>query len=133
METVSFAYATPFAQHVLSHIGNSVKISLTSAYDAIYDTSRHIDGDHWGDAPLNDWNLVKDIVSRYVIFDNYDKEHPAVKATCENASFDPDWTCVYREDISFVLARTRNDNIAMNYIRSGNDGEGGGEGFAGCR
>ena len=77
-------------------IANLVDMKFTTAY---------IDGDHWEDAPLNDWNLVKDLVSRYVIFDNYDERHPEVKRTCAVAEMGPEWRCVYQEGISFVVER----------------------------
>jgi hypothetical protein len=32
-----------------------------------------IDGDHWNDAPWQDWLLVKDITDYVIVFDNCDK------------------------------------------------------------
>ena len=77
-------------------IANLVDMRFTTAY---------IDGDHWGIEPLNDWNLVRNIVSRYVIFDNYDESHPEVKQACALADIDLDWRCVYQEGISYVVER----------------------------
>lgn len=77
-------------------IANLIDMKFTTAY---------IDGDHWGDAPLNDWLLVKDITSRYVIFDNHDEAHPEVLYACGFADRDPDWRCVYQEGISYVLEK----------------------------
>ncbi len=77
-------------------IANLVDMGFTTAY---------IDGDHWGDGPLNDWNLVKDITSRYVIFDNLDEFHIDVMYACGCADDDPKWDCVYQEGISFVVER----------------------------
>jgi hypothetical protein len=68
-------------------------------------TTANIDGDHWDDEPLKDWNRVKDIVSRYVIFDNYDADHPAIVNTCNVADQDPDWRWAFQDDISVVLER----------------------------
>ncbi len=77
-------------------IANLVDMKFTTAY---------IDGDHWGIEPLNDWNLVRNIVSRYVIFDNHDETYEGVEIACAAATIDPDWSCVYQEGISFVLER----------------------------
>ncbi len=77
-------------------IANLVDMKFTTAY---------IDGDHWGDAPLNDWSRVKDIVSRYVLFDNNDETHEGVILACAMAMTEPDWRCVYQEGISFVVER----------------------------
>ncbi len=77
-------------------IANLVDMKFTTAY---------IDGDHWEDAPLRDWKLVEDLVSRYVIFDNYDDAHEGVVKACEWADRDPDWRCVYQEGISYVVER----------------------------
>ena len=77
-------------------IANLVDMQFTTAY---------IDGDHWGIEPLNDWNLVRNIVNRYVIFDNHDEAHEGVEIACAAATIDPDWRCVYQEGISFVVER----------------------------
>ncbi len=77
-------------------IANLVDMQFTTAY---------IDGDHWEGAPLNDWNLVKDITSRYVIFDNLDEFHIDVMYACGCADDDPNWTCVYQEGISYVVEK----------------------------
>ena len=68
-------------------------------------TTAYIDGDHEGDAPLEDWELVKDKVSRFVIFDNYGEEYPSVVNACEFAASLPDWRCVHAGGISFVVER----------------------------
>ena len=77
-------------------IANLVDMKFNTAY---------IDGDHEDDAPLNDWNMVKDIVDRFVIFDNYGEKWPDVVRVCEYAAALPDWRCVYAGGISFVLER----------------------------
>lgn len=65
-----------------------------------------IDGDHDGDAPLEDWNNIKDCVYDYIIFDNYDKQHPDVIKACHMATKDPDWEGSHIGDITFVLECT---------------------------
>lgn len=63
----------------------------------------YIDGDHWGEGPLTDWDNVKACTSRYVIFDNCDKKHPAVMEACRIASLE--WKHVYQEGITCVFER----------------------------
>ena len=72
--------------------------------------SAYIDGDHWGNAPTIDWENVKDRVSRFVIFDNYDDKHNGVIKACERAAIDPDWLPCHQQGISFVLERVSNED-----------------------
>ena len=68
--------------------------------------SAYIDGDHWNGTPLKDWMSVKDIVSGYVVFDNYDIEHLDVMLTCDlHAGMDPEWEVVLQEEITFIVKR----------------------------
>ncbi len=90
-------------QHKSEAIANLVDMKFTTAY---------IDGDHEGDAPRNDWDLVKDLVSRFVIFDNYGEEWQGVVDVCEYAAALPDWRCVYAGGISFVLERVMTTPLA---------------------
>jgi hypothetical protein len=64
-----------------------------------------IDGDHWGDVPLKDWNSVKDITTKFVIFDNYDKKHPEVMQACHIAENDPSWERYFQQGITFIVKR----------------------------
>ena len=64
-----------------------------------------IDGDHWGDMPWKDFLSVKDITTHYIVFDNYDKSHPAVVEACIKASSVDDWIPVHVSSISFILQR----------------------------
>lgn len=43
-----------------------------------------IDGDHRHPHPLNDWYLLNKIVSRYIVFDDYDKSEEGVVIAVEN-------------------------------------------------
>jgi len=64
-----------------------------------------IDGDHQGETPMEDWLRVKDHVTQYVIFDNCANTHPDVVRACMAAADDPEWECVYDNDITFVVGR----------------------------
>lgn len=68
-------------------------------------STAYIDGDHKHGTPLSDWLLVRDMVSKYVIFDNCSEAHPEVVLACECAEQDSDWKCVYNKGISFVVER----------------------------
>lgn len=65
----------------------------------------YIDGDHWGDAPMQDWKSVKDITTRFVIFDNYDEKHPEVMQACHAAENDPEWERYFQKGITFIVKR----------------------------
>lgn len=65
----------------------------------------YIDGDHWGDAPLKDWESVKDITTKFVVFDNFDDKHPDVIKACLIAEQDPKWERWLAEGITFILKR----------------------------
>lgn len=68
--------------------------------------SAFIDGDHWGEAPLQDWLNVKDRVGRMIVFDNNDgATHPAVVKAVEHAKQDPQWKCVLERGITAVFER----------------------------
>ncbi|GAH78396.1 unnamed protein product, partial [marine sediment metagenome] len=68
-------------------------------------TTAYIDGDHKFEVPLMDWLCVKDVVQKYVIFDNCDDKHPAVQIACMVAGNDPEWKCVYDSGITYVVER----------------------------
>lgn len=73
-------------------------------------STAYIDGDHTHGVPELDWNLVKDKVSHFVIFDNYDDLHPDVSKACEVANNDPDWICVYKDNMVYVVERINDEN-----------------------
>jgi hypothetical protein len=69
-------------------------------------STAYIDGEHESGVPLKDWICIKDIVTRFVIFDNYADTHPDVQNACLMARNDPDWREVYDEDITYVVERS---------------------------
>ena len=91
-------------------VGNKIMV-MKSRSDAVANligmqfTTAYIDGDHWGNVPANDWNMVKDLVSHYVIFDNWDDRYPDVERACILANMELGWTCVYKQGISYVVER----------------------------
>ena len=87
-----------------SQLCSNLNIPFSTAY---------IDGDHKHGAPLSDWLLVKDMVSKYVIFDNCDDKHPDVQTACYTANNDFEWKCVYSKGITYVVERS-NENSCYN-------------------
>ena len=68
-------------------------------------STAYIDGSHVNDMPLWDWLLVKNMVSKYVIFDNWSDRFPDVQIACEQANNDPEWRCVYSKGITYIVER----------------------------
>ena len=66
-----------------------------------------IDGDHWGKAPLEDWLNLRNRVSRYIVFDNYDttSDHVAVLDAGKIAAADEHWSVVHMSSISLILEK----------------------------
>jgi hypothetical protein len=65
----------------------------------------YIDGDHWENGPKKDWDNIKNLVTDYVIFDDYDDRHPAVKMACTIASGEDNWGTYLSDGITYVLRR----------------------------
>jgi len=74
-------------------------------------TTAFIDGNHLEGGPLLDWKLVKDIVSDYVMFDDWGHE-PAVEKACEVAISESDWACVY-EDAIYVVKKRKSPSLTF--------------------
>jgi len=68
-------------------------------------TSSYIDGNHWGDYPQLDWENVKEVTDKLVIFDNCDKGHPSVLDACQIAAFSDNWFPCHRQGIVSVFER----------------------------
>lgn len=68
-----------------------------------------IDGWHWDDAPLKDWNNVKEVTNKYVVFDNYDGKHESVTSACLEASKDKDWDTVGQMHICYILKKKKGE------------------------
>ena len=90
-------------------VGNRILVMKAYSQDCsfldIQFSTAYIDGDHQHGRPWWDWMTVKDKVSKYVIFDNWDDKHPQVQEACEEASNDPEWECVYSSGITYVVER----------------------------
>ncbi len=67
--------------------------------------SAFIDGDHWGDMPAHDWNMVAPRTDGYVVFDNYDEAHPAVMEACRRARTTPGWRAEFVGGITYIVRR----------------------------
>lgn len=65
----------------------------------------YIDGDHWNGMPLHDWNILKNICSYAVVFDDYCIGKPEVIHAVTQASSDPAWLLVRSSGLSAVLRR----------------------------
>ena len=74
-------------------------------YDWFTFTLSYIDGDHWHDAPLADWLNVKDITTRYVVFDDADDSHPHVMRAVFRAISDDEWKLLMYKDGFCVFER----------------------------
>jgi len=90
-------------------VGNRILVMQTYSQEVYYldmqFSTAYIDGDHKNGTPLHDWNLVKDRVSRYVIFDNCSDQHPDVMEACKIAKDDPEWEFAYYKGITYVVER----------------------------
>ncbi len=58
-------------------------------------TCGFIDGDHRSPHPWDDWIYLKGVVSRYIMFDDYDKSEVGVQEAVRLAMCDFDWTTVH--------------------------------------
>ena len=90
-------------------VGNRILVMQTCSQfvhylDMQFNTA-YIDGDHDNEVPLHDWLLVKDMVNRFVIFDNHSPQHPDVMKACKIANEDDEWACVYDKGITYVVER----------------------------
>jgi hypothetical protein len=61
----------------------------------------YIDGDHWGEMPLRDWENVSPITDKFITFDNCDFNHPDVLLACKTA--ERIWKPYKREGITCIL------------------------------
>jgi len=68
-------------------------------------STAYIDGGHRNGVPLQDWLCIKDMVTRYVVFDNWEDYYSDVKIACDVASRDLEWECVYNIDTTYIVER----------------------------
>lgn len=66
----------------------------------------YIDGDHWGDYPTRDWINCAACVDKFIVFDNVDDQHPAVKEAVNEAIQTPGWRLVLLKGITAVMEKT---------------------------
>ena len=69
----------------------------------------YIDGDHWGQGPWLDWQSVREITRKFVVFDNCDQIHPDVITACKKAVKDDNWELHKQTGIAFILRRVDRD------------------------
>ena len=63
-----------------------------------------IDGDHYGDMPVRDWNNLKDRTKRFILFHDCN-EGSDVERAVENAKADTSWTFVGKSGCMAVFER----------------------------
>jgi hypothetical protein len=65
-----------------------------------------VDGWHWGEGPARDLRNLRQRVTRYIVADNYDRNHPAVvRAVTDAIGLGSPWVLVHLESITAVLER----------------------------
>lgn len=74
-------------------------------------STAYIDGDHYGDAPITDWENVSPSIlyGGYVIFDGNTKATPSVCAAVEKASNAPYWHRVTSQEERLCIVQYKND------------------------
>jgi len=93
------------------YLGNRISVikSISSpVYENLVDikfSTAYIDGEHSNNVPYLDWNGLKALVTKYVVFDNCADTHPDVQFACNMANKDFDWKEVYNSGISYVVKR----------------------------
>ena len=81
-------------------VGVSNPLPWTGPFETVY-----IDGGHDYEAVHSDWLNVKDITTKYVIFDDVGDRWPGVRDTFYEAAVDPEWRVVQLMHQCGVLER----------------------------
>jgi len=87
------------------------RIAVIRAYSQDVDlygikfTTAYIDGCHKDGIPVKDWNMCKNLVSKYVVFDNFSDNLPDVQIACGKASTAPNWEFEFLDSITYVVKR----------------------------
>jgi hypothetical protein len=63
-----------------------------------------VDGDHSEEGAFSDWERVKGITDRFVVFHDYGHLGGVTKA-CDRASVDKDWKVYHKGEFVFILER----------------------------
>ena len=83
---------------LLFGVADRVFVVQTTSENMIWSgkyTCGFIDGDHRPPYPWEDWTYLKKIVSKYIMFDDYDKSEVGVQEAVRIAMCDFDWTTVH--------------------------------------
>lgn len=81
-----------------------MSLACKNFMDVTFSTA-YIDGEHKHNTPLLDWIRIKDLVTKYVIFDNCNDIHPDVQVACDIAGKTYGWMEVYNSGITYVVKR----------------------------
>jgi hypothetical protein len=72
-------------------------------------TCGFIDGDHRPPYPANDWHKIRSSVSKYVLFDDYDKSELGVIQGVVQAMEDTSWQIVHLSNAIVIFERRYNE------------------------
>lgn len=84
-----------------------VELEIVQAYSIPFPISgrtfatAYIDGNHWGDAPLQDFQNVSQVTEKFIIFDNCGDRWPDVTAACDYA--ETVWQPYKRQGITCIV------------------------------
>ncbi len=68
-------------------------------------SSAFIDGNHWNEYPKRDWLMAHPRTDKFVVFDNWDDNHPAVQEACKLASSTAGWVEEFAGEITYIVRR----------------------------
>jgi len=83
--------------------------SLSVSLMDIKFSTAYIDGEHKSGVPFMDWNRTKNLVTKYVVFDNYSDQFPDVQFACKSASSEYGWRKCHQSDIVYVVSKYENN------------------------
>jgi len=91
------------------HVGERIAVIRAYSQDVKFSgikfTTAYIDGKHDEMMPRVDWWKCENLVSKYVIFDNYGDKFPDVKLACSMATNAPGWQFEFQDSITYVVKR----------------------------
>jgi hypothetical protein len=100
-------------RHFVTKYQLDIDLAPVKSWDFLPDNRKHtefatalIDGDHSYGGCSTDWNLLKEITTRFIIFHDYDNLHPGVMRTVDvDVAMDKRWT--YHDRINSMIAFRR--------------------------